>query len=82
MKWQIHSLHIYMYMQQIMKRKIYKPRREKNNILHKRKQRRRTLKLISAFEFAKRIVQYKCTSNPSIVSSECFLVSGCQDIDF
>ena len=38
--------------------KLYEPRREKTGFLHMRKQRQRSAKLISAFLFAIRIVQF------------------------
>ena len=56
----------------------FEPPRGKTNNLHRRKQRRRsasrvTAKLISAFVFATRIVQFLCYLNPKFQASSSFL---------
>ena len=52
---------------------IYEPPREKTNNLHKRKQRHRTAKLISAFVFATRIVHFLVFLNPKFQASSLLL---------
>ena len=55
----------------------FEPRREKTGLLHMRKQRRRcftvTAKLIIAFVFAIRIVQFLCYLNPKFQASSYLL---------
>ena len=49
--------------------RLYGPRHEKTGFLHMRKQRRRSRKLISAFVFTTRIVQFLFYLNPKFQAS-------------
>ena len=74
-----HSLITTQHLEIVLKVLIYEPPHGKTNYLHRRKQRHRsacfavTAKLISAFVFATRIVQFLFYLNPKFQASSSFL---------